>query len=96
MPKKLPIIWSPLAETSYSKIIHYITQEWSLTVAIEFDDITEQLIQNLSTQHKLCPKSKNIGMRRCTVTPQTSLLYSIEKDHIGLVDFILNASSHSF
>jgi len=96
MPKQLPVIWSPLSEITYSKILDFLKKEWSLKTAIEFDQKTNDLINTLSTQHKMCPQSKSAGFRRCKITPQTFLLYKIQKDHIGLVNFISNATSHSY
>lgn len=96
MPKKLPVIWSPISEISYSKVLLYIKDKWSLNSAIEFDNKASDLINTISTQHKLCPQSKQAGYRKCKITPQTSMLYKVHKNHIGIVNFISNATSHSY
>lgn len=96
MNKILPVIWSPLAESSYLKILEYIISKWSLNAAKEFDKKVETLINKLAHFHKLCPLSKKRNLRRCVVTPQTTLVYRIEKNAIELVAFIDNRSDHEY
>ncbi len=96
MPKTLPVIWSPISEVSYSKILLYIKDKWSLNSAIEFDDRAEDLINTIGTHHKLCPQSKQAGYRKCKITPQTSMLYKVYKTLISIVNFVNNATSHSY
>lgn len=44
MNKKLPVIWSPAAEQTYTDIILYLIPEWSLNSAKKFDKKTDKLI----------------------------------------------------
>jgi len=44
MNKKLPVIWSPVAEQTYTDIILYLASEWSLNTAKKFDAKTDKLI----------------------------------------------------
>ena len=93
---KLPIIWSPFAEKTYLNILNYLITEWSLESAMKFDKKVQKLIELLQTLHKLCPKSPKTNFRKCTVTPQTSLIYCINNDYLEIVAFIDNRSGHDY
>ena len=77
MPDTLPIIWSPLAEETYLNILEFIINKWSLNAATKFDRKIENLLIKISRHHKLCPKSKQSGLRKCVITFQTSLIYKL-------------------
>jgi plasmid stabilization system protein ParE len=96
MAKILPVFWSPAAQTKYNAILLQIISNWTINEAIEFDKKTMNLIETLSSQHKLCPKAKQINVRKCVITSQTSLVYRITKANIELVNFIDNRSEHQY
>lgn len=96
MNKELPVIWSPVAEQTYADIILFLISEWSLNSAKKFDKKTDKLIDTLRTQHKLCPESKIKNLRKCMISPQTSLIYRIHNDYLEIVAFIDNRSIHRF
>ena len=93
---KLNIIWSPIAEIEYLKILEYIIENWSVNDAINFDDKANSLIDKITTNHKICPKSEIANLRKCVVTHQTSLIYRINSNNIEIIDFISNYSSHNY
>lgn len=96
MNKELPVIWAPVAEQTYTKIILFLISEWSLNSAKKFDEKTEKLIDMLRTQHKLCPESKIKNLRKCLISSQTSLIYRIYNDYLEIVVFIDNRSRHHY
>ena len=96
MIKKLQIIWSPIAEETYLNILNYLITEWSLNSAKKFDNKVQKLIEILQTNQKLCPKSKTTNLRKCTVTPQASLIYRITNEYLEIVTFIDNRSRHDY
>ena len=96
MLDKIPIIWSPLAEETYLNILKYISDKWSLNAARKFDRKTESLLIKISIHHRLCPGSKLTGLRKCVITPQTSLIYKITEYSIELVVFIDNRTNHIY
>jgi plasmid stabilization system protein ParE len=93
---KLNIIWSPVAEVEYLNILKYIIENWSLNDTDNFDDKTNSLIEKITTNHKLCPKSEINNFRKCVVTPQTSLIYRINSNSIEIISFISNYSQHKY
>ncbi len=93
---KLNIIWSPNAKIEYLNILKYIIETWSIIDANNFDDKTNRLIEIITTNHKLCPKSEIRDYRKCVVTPQTSLIYRINNNSIEIISFISNYSNHQY
>lgn len=96
--KKIEIIWSPFAEESYLRILTYILENWNIKEAHDFENKVESLLERLKIHKHLCPASKiQINLRRCVITPQTSLIYQLKNDHIiELVAFFDNRSNHKF
>ncbi len=90
------IIWSPLAEETYLSIIRYLKIEWSLNSAEKFDKKVQKLLAVIQSNHYLCPKSNKSNLRKCTITPQTSLIYRIHNNNIELITFIDNRSKHGY
>jgi plasmid stabilization system protein ParE len=91
------ISWSPLAEACYLKTLAQILEKWTIKEAEEFEVKVDSLVEKLKTQKYLCPHSdKKTGLRRCVITPQTSLVYQITNDIIELVAFFDNRSDHQY
>ena len=92
------IIWSVLAEETYLKTLAQILDRWTIKEAEKFEEKVESLIEKLKIQKRLCPVSdKQKSLRRCVITPQTSLVYQIKDDNtIELVSFFDNRSKHSY
>jgi len=93
---KLNLIWSPIAEVEYLNILKYIIKNWSVNDADNFDDKTNSLIEKITTNHKLCPKSNLANFRKCVVTSQTSMIYRLNSNSIEIISFISNYSKHKF
>ena len=96
--KKYQIVWSPLAEESYLRILTYIIENWTIKEAEDFDYKVESLLERLKSHKHLCPASKiQKNLRRCVVTPQTSLVYQVRNEGIiELVAFFDNRSNHKY
>lgn len=90
------INWSPLARDSYLHILNYLMEEWSLDVAIAFDEKADGLIEKLKKHKYLCPAAKNRRFRRCVINKHTSLVYEVAGDTINLIAFYDNRSSIEF
>ena len=89
------IIWSPLAEETYLKTLSLILDRWTVKEAEDFEAKVESLIQKLKMHQHLCPPSdKQKSLRRCVISPQTSLVYRIKDNIIELVAFFNNRSEH--
>ena len=74
----------------------YIYEKWGISASIEFVDKIDILTGLLATNKKLCPKSLKKSFRKCVVTKQVSLVYTISKDIIHLIAFVDNRSNHHF
>jgi len=92
------IIWSPFAEETFLRILSYILEKWSLKEAEDFENKVESLINSIRSHEHLCPASKiQKNLRRCVISPQTSLIYQInENSNIELVAFFDNRSDHKY
>jgi plasmid stabilization system protein ParE len=93
---KLNIIWSPVAEVEYLNILKFIIENWSVNDADNFDNKTNSLIEKITRNHKLCPKSEITNFRKCVVSSQTSMIYRINSNSIEIISFISNYSKHKF
>lgn len=95
MKKPYLVFWSPQAEKTYLDTLQFILQQWTIKEAEEFESMVDRLLLNLSYNKNLCPRSiSQKHLRRCVVSPQTSLVYSIENEEIELVAFLDNRSKH--
>ena len=91
------IIWSPLASETYLETLNFIISNWSITIAQQFDDQVSELLSKLRKYENLCPPSKKLpGLRKCTISEQTSLIYQIVGNEIQLITFLDNRSRHPY
>ena len=90
------IIWSNQAKVSYEKTIDSLLKQWNVDIAINFETLTNELLDNLKTNKKLCPSSKQTQLRKCVIHKNTSLIYKITNQDIELVTFLFNRSDHQF
>lgn len=96
MDNEVLIIWAPVAEINYNKILRYIIKNWSVNAAIEFDKKTNVLLSHIVNNNKICPKSNITNFRKCVITSQSSLIYRINKSSIEIIDVISNYSQHKY
>lgn len=92
----MQIVWSPVAEQNYLQILEYILERWSIKEAENFDKKLDSLLENLTQHKELCPPSKQAKLRRCVITPQTSLVYRIRRKTIEIVAVFDNRSAHNY
>lgn len=91
------IYWSPLAEETYLKVLNQIIEKWTIKEAEDFERKVNSLIEKLRTYEHLCPPSNKLQyLRRCVITPQTSLIYQIKQNVIELIAFFDNRSDHQY
>lgn len=91
-----PIIWSPNSKETYSNILNYLIQEWSIKVARSFDEKVSAHLNLLSSNLELCPESSIKNIRRCVLTKQLSLTYRILESNVELISFFDNRSDHHY
>lgn len=64
-----PVIWSPLSEYDFGNILAYLDKNWGNKVALTFIELTDNQINQISTNPKQFPviyKRKKI--RKCVLT----------------------------
>lgn len=88
--------WSDEATETFKSIFSKLVEEFNLEIANKFRIYTNELIDNLSRNGKLCKKSKHINLRRCVLHKNTSLIYRLNGGIISLVAFIDNRSNHAY
>jgi plasmid stabilization system protein ParE len=84
MPKH--IIWAPLAENDFAAILEYLNNNWDSSVAINFIDLTNNVIDQISVNPKQYPiilKRKRI--RKCVLTKHNSLFYRDSRSQIEIL-----------
>ena len=83
------ISWSDIALEDYHDIIEYLINQWSLSVAADFEEIANRKLANLSKQPFTGIKSdKNPIVRSILFTPHNRLYYRITSDSIELLTIV--------
>jgi plasmid stabilization system protein ParE len=86
MPYK--VIWSPLAEHTYTKILEYLFEQWTIREAEKFAERVEEVIGYLQKNPKMYSHSKSRNSYRAVLTQQTTLVYRLkEESTIELITF---------
>lgn len=97
MSKKPYLIhWTEEAAVTYFESLVFILEKWTLKEAEHFETLTNELLQNLASNLKLCPEVRKLNVRKCTISSQTSLVYRIVGKSIELIAFVDNRSEHSY
>jgi plasmid stabilization system protein ParE len=81
-----PIIWSPLSENDFATILDYLDKNWGSKVALNFIELTENILNQISInprQFPICYKRKRI--RKCVLTRHNSLFYRDGKTNIEIL-----------
>jgi plasmid stabilization system protein ParE len=79
MPKQ--IIWSPLAESDLSNILDYLDKNRERKVAINFLDLTDNFVNQISLNPKQFPMiHTRKGIRKCVITKHNTLFYRSKRD----------------
>lgn len=90
------LIWSNEAKITYNGIIDYLLKEWHTEIAIDFENKTNNLLNHLKINKKLCPPSKIKKLRKCVIHKNASLIYRIKSNTIELITFIDNRADHNY
>lgn len=93
----LNVYWSPHAKESYAAILEQLFQYYSPETILAIDDKVEKLIENISRNRFLCPKSSHfVNVRCCVINKNLSVAYTIVGDEVEIVTFFDNRSKHGF
>lgn len=94
------IVWTENAESTYSDIVHYLAEEWSVDIASKFIDNVESKLLLLSQFPHIGRKSlKRSQVRKYPISRQNMLVYQLIGETILILyiyDTRQNPDSHRF
>jgi plasmid stabilization system protein ParE len=80
------VIWSPLSEGDFARILEYLNKNWDSTVVTQFIDLTEKNLEQISCNPKqfllIYNKEK---IRKCVLTKHNSLYYRENKTNVDIL-----------
>jgi plasmid stabilization system protein ParE len=83
-----PIRYSTRAYNEYESILEYVTGKFGIAKAVEVDIYFESVIDMIAINPNMFPySSKKKNLRRCLISPQTTLYYRFLGECIELVSF---------
>lgn len=90
----LQIRLSDLASKKLDTLLDYLEEEWSLSVANNFEDIFGEKLSHVLNYPESCIRSKRFfNLYLCVVTKQTSFLYRINNNEIEVITVFDNRSN---
>ena len=93
------IVWTPIAQETHQQIFDFILENWSIDIAIKFDNDLQELLQNLEQHKHFCPPIQKIkGVRKCVISKQVSLLYVVQEKSkiVELLTFFDNRANYPY
>lgn len=83
-----PVRYSKRSYAEYEAILDYVFNKFGATVAAEVDINFEKVIDQIAINPNLYPYSdKKKNLRRCVISPQTTLYYRFNGKNIELASF---------
>ena len=83
-----PVHYSLRAYAEYEEILAYIAEKFDIEIALKVDAYFEDIIENISINPYMFPHSdKKKDLRRCVISPQTTLYYRFDGNYIELASF---------
>jgi plasmid stabilization system protein ParE len=85
------LIWSTRALTEYRKLVEYLLDEWNAEIAAKVTNELDQAVNRIQTSPEQFPfqvKARNI--RRCVMSPQTSIFFKATKTSIEVISLFDN------
>jgi plasmid stabilization system protein ParE len=80
--------YSTRAYAEYEEILDYVVENFGSKIAAEVDMYFEEVIDQISINPLLYPYSDKLkNLRRCVISPQTTLYYRFNGECIELVSF---------
>jgi plasmid stabilization system protein ParE len=80
------IVWSPLSEGDFAKILEYLNENWDEKVANQFIDLTENILDQISINPRQFPVIyKKEKIRKCVLTKHNTMFYRDSKTQIDIL-----------
>jgi len=90
------VIFTSQADEAYLAMLEYY-YHFSIDYAIKLEEKLDELIGNLSRYKNFCPPSKNSSrLRRCVLTENVSLVYTVDGQTIWVVAVYDSRTDHLF
>lgn len=84
MPKE--IVWSPLSEADFEKVLDYLHESWNEQVALNFMADIEKILTQISKQPKQFPLvNKKIKVRKCIVSKHNTIFYWEKRKYVEIL-----------
>ncbi len=83
-----PVRYSKRAYGEYEAILDYVSEQFGAVVAARVDIYFEEVIDLIAINPRLFPFSdKRKNLRRCVISPQTTLYYRFNGECVELASF---------
>ncbi len=80
--------YSSRAYSEYESILDYVVENFGSTVAARVDMLFEEVIERIAINPFLFPCSDKVkNLRRCVISPQTTLYYRFNGECVELASF---------
>ncbi|NOS90534.1 MAG: type II toxin-antitoxin system RelE/ParE family toxin [Cyclobacteriaceae bacterium] len=83
----MKIIWSEDALLDYHQNIDYLLRDWSESVALQFVEEVEGVIELIQINPELYPLTDYRDIRKALIQKQITLFYKIADDNVFLIRF---------
>lgn len=91
MPTGYKIVFSKRAEEDYDRIVQYLLENWSETVARQFVLDMDKEIARIQAFPYIFPSSfHKPGVRRCVMSKIHTVYYNVEKNKIFIITIFDN------
>lgn len=81
------IIWTDDAIEDYHNNINYLLNDWSVKVAQNFIEQTEEILDLIIKSPFIFPSTKYKTIRKAVLRKQISIFYKVEENRIYLIRF---------
>ncbi|MBN1924554.1 MAG: type II toxin-antitoxin system RelE/ParE family toxin [Prolixibacteraceae bacterium] len=83
-----PVRYSTRSNLEYEEILHYVFNAFGAVVASKVDSYFEKVIGQIAINPNLYPYSeKKKNLKRCVISPQTTLYYRFNGEYVEIVSF---------
>ena len=80
------VVWSPLSESDFAKILKYLNENWDEKVTNQFIDLIENILEQISINPRQFPviyiKEK---IRKCVLTKHNSMFYRDSNTQVDIL-----------
>ncbi len=83
-----PVRYSSRSYNKYESILEYIAENFGIIKAAEVDMYFERVIDLIAVNPRMFPHSDKMkAIRRCVISPQTTLYYRFTGECVELISF---------